>query len=91
MEETPLVTGNPRLDHYLAIIGLVMSMASAAASFINSKVRSVLDAGEDVPPLFLYAALAANYLAFNVDKAAQLHRLLRGHKMEITRIALPKE
>lgn len=80
------VTGNALLDHWLAILGIVMSVSSAAASFLNGKVRAVLDAGETVPPPFLYLALAANYLAVNIDKAAQLHRLLKGGAVVVTRV-----
>lgn len=85
MEPLPL-TGNAILDHWLAILGLVMSVSSTAASFLNAKVRAVLDAGEEVPGPFVYLALAANYLAINIDKAAQLHRLLKGGAVVVTRI-----
>lgn len=84
------VTGNPTLDHWLAILGIVMSVSSTAASVINAKIRTALDEGHEIPALFLYTALAANYLALNVDKAAQLHKLLRGHPMVVTKIA-PKQ
>ena len=90
MEPIVPVTGNPTLDHWLAVIGLVMSVASAVASVINAKVRSALDEGHEIPSLFLYTALAANYLAVNVDKAAQLHKMLRGHPVAVTQIA-PKQ
>lgn len=80
------VTGNPVVDHWLAIIGLVMSVASAAASFLNGKVRDALDAGEEIPSLFLYTALVINSLAFNIDKAGQMQRLLRGQSVMITRM-----
>lgn len=85
MESMP-VTGNPFVDHWLAVIGIVMSVSSAVASFFNGKVRAVLDAGEVVPVPFLYITLIANYLALNMDKAAQIHRLLRGGKVVVTRV-----
>lgn len=80
------VTGNATLDHWLAILGLVMSVSSAAASFLNGKIRVVLDEGEDVPALFLYLALAVNVVAFNIDKAAQMQKLLRGGSVIVTRV-----
>lgn len=77
MEPLP-VTGNATLDHYLAIIGIVTTISSAVATFLNTKVRAALDAEEDVPTPFLYLALIANYAAINIDKCSQIHKLLRG-------------
>jgi hypothetical protein len=72
------VTGNATLDHWLAILGIVTTLSSAAATFINTKVRAAIDTSEEVPTAFLYLALAANYAAINIDKCSQLHKLLRG-------------
>jgi hypothetical protein len=80
------VTGNARVDHWFAVIGIVMTSASTAASILNAKVRAVLDAGEEVPVVFLGFALAMNYAALNIDKAAQIHRLLKGGKVVVTRV-----
>lgn len=91
MEPTLLpVTGNAKLDHYLAIIGIVSTVASTLASALNAKVRSTLDAGDEVPRAFLYLALAANYGAMNVDKAAQVHKLLRGCAVVVTKVGAAK-
>lgn len=78
MESIVPVTGNATLDHYLAILGLVTTLSSAAATFINARVRSAISAGTEIPLPFLYVALVANYAAFNIDKCVQLHKLLRG-------------
>ena len=91
MEPIVPVTGNPTLDHWLAVIGLVMSVASAVASVINAKVRTALDEGYEIPALFLYTGLAANYCAFNVDKAAQIHRMLRGQPVTVVKVGPPPE
>lgn len=80
------VTGNAKVDHFFAIVGLVMTMASTAASILNAKVRAVLDAGDEVPVVFLGLALAMNYAALNIDKAAQIHKLLKGGKVVVTRV-----
>lgn len=89
---TPLpLTGNATLDHYLALVGVVVTVASASATFLNAKIRAALDAGEAVPSAFLYLALIANYAAVNIDKAAQLHRLLRGEKVVVTRVGAMKD
>jgi hypothetical protein len=87
--EPTLVTGNATLDKCFAVVGLVMSVSSTAASVLNAKVRSTLDVGEEVPPLFLYLSLAVNYLALNIDKAAQVHRLLRGESVVVTKVGGP--
>jgi|LauGreDrversion4_2_1035121.scaffolds.fasta_scaffold49323_5 hypothetical protein len=80
------ITGNTKVDHLFAIVGIIMSASSTAASILNAKVRAVLDAGEEVPVVFLGLALAMNYAALNIDKAAQIHRLLKGGKVVVTRV-----
>jgi hypothetical protein len=85
MEPMP-VTGNPKIDHWLAVLGLVMSVSSTAASLLNARIRSALDMGEQVPALFVWLGLVVNYLAMNIDKAAQLHRLLKGGEVVVTRV-----
>lgn len=84
------ITGNKKVDHLFAVIGIVMSVSSTAASVLNAKVRGVLDAGEEVPVAFLWLALGVNYLALNMDKTAQLHRLLKGGAVVVTRIEKPE-
>lgn len=76
--EPKLVTGNATLDHYLTILGIVTTLSSAAATFVNTRLRSAIDAKEEVPKFFLYLALVVNYAAFNIDKCGQVSRLLRG-------------
>lgn len=85
MESLPL-TGSATVDRWFALLGIVMSAASTVASALNARIRSALDMGEEVPTPFLYLALVANYAALNVDKAAQLHRLLKGGKVVVTRV-----
>lgn len=85
-----LTTGNPALDHLIALVGIFTTISSAVASFLNAKIRSALDAGNetaDIPALFLYAGLLANYCAFNIDKAAQIHKMLRGHAVTVVKVA----
>jgi hypothetical protein len=43
-----------------------------------------------VPVPFLWLTLFVNYLALNMDKAAQLHRLLKGGSVTVTRIDKPE-
>lgn len=89
-----ITTGNAKIDHWLGLIGVFVTISSAAASFINAKIRSALDAGSesaDIPALFLYTGLAANYCAFNVDKAAQIHRMLRGQPVTVVKVGPPPE
>lgn len=90
MESMP-VTGNPTLDHYLAILGIVTTLSSAAATFINARLRAALDAREEVPRFFLYLALMVNYAAFNIDKCGQFQRLLSGVPATMMVVRPPKE
>jgi hypothetical protein len=78
-----LLTGNATVDHWLAVLGVVLTVSSTAASFLNGKIRAAIDAEGEAPPLFLYAALVFNYAAFNADKAMQIHKLLRGTPVKV--------
>lgn len=80
------VTGNATLDHWLTIAGMVVTGASAAAGVLNAKIRSALDEGAEVPSIFLYAGLVLNTLAVNVDKAAQMQKLLKGGSVTVTKV-----
>jgi len=86
VEAAQLVTGNPTLDRWFTILGIILTSASTAASILNAKIRAVLDAGDEVPMPFLGLALVLNYAAFNIDKAAQLHKLIKGEKVVVTRV-----
>jgi hypothetical protein len=86
MDQIP-VTGNPKLDHWLAILGIAMSVSSAAATFLNSKIRAAIDSEGEVPTLFLWLGIAVNAVAFNLDKCAQFQKMLRGHSVKVLTIS----
>jgi hypothetical protein len=90
MDNSPqLVTGNPTVDHWLAILGIAVTLSSAAASFLNSKIREAIDSQGEAPKVFVWLALVINYLAFNADKAMQMQKLLGGGTMTVTKVAPP--
>ena len=88
MEQTQFMplTGNQTLDHVLTLLGIFVTLSSAAATFLNSKIRAALDEGEDIPTPFAWLGFIVNCLAFNVDKAAQMQRVLKGGKVTITKV-----
>ncbi len=79
-------TGNAKLDHYLALAFMVTNTASIAASALNAKIRSAIDSEGEAPKPFIVGALVLNYLAFNIDKAMQMQKLLRGGVVLSTRV-----
>lgn len=85
MEHTPL-TGSTTFDHVLTIIGALVPLFSALASFFNHKVRVSTAAPdvEDPSTKFLKAAAVLNVLAVNLDKASQLVKLARGQAVPQT-------
>jgi hypothetical protein len=85
MEPIPQ-TGNPKLDHWLALAFMVTNTASIAASALNAKIRSAIDSEGEAPKPFIVAALVLNYAAFNIDKAMQMQKLLRGHEVVSVRL-----
>lgn len=82
-DELP-VTGNPRIDHWLAIAGALVPVMSALAGFLNNKVRLAQTEGQAVSPSMLQAAQVVNLLAVNLDKAKQLGALARGRAVPTT-------
>lgn len=72
------VTGNPHVDHWLALAGALVPVMSAVAGFLNNKVRLAQSEGQAVSPGMLQAAQIVNLLAVNLDKAKQLGALAKG-------------
>lgn len=72
------VTGNPRIDHWLALIGALVPLMSALAGHLNNKVRLAQAAGVETDATLLKAAQIVNLLAVNFDKAKQLGALAKG-------------
>lgn len=68
------------LQDGIASAGLVVSVASLAASLLNQYVRSAQESGASVRPWVLHASAALNALALNGDKCVQALRLARGGK-----------
>ncbi len=84
MDVMALSTGNPRLDHWIGLIGTFVTIASFVAGSLNQRIRSSIDTEGEAPRFFLYAGLVLNYCAINLDKAAQMHKLLRGQPIQKT-------
>lgn len=78
------VTGDPRIDHWLALIGALVPLMSAFAGFLNNKVRAAQVAGAEINPAMLHAASLVNVLAVNLDKAGQLAKLAKGRPVSTT-------
>jgi hypothetical protein len=70
------VTGNPRIDHWLAIAGALVPMCSMLAGRLNQQIRDAKDAGEEVSEGMLKFAQIVNLVAVNLDKSKQIGKLL---------------
>lgn len=70
------VTGNPRIDHWLALAGALIPAASALAGHLNQKIRDAKDAGEEVSEGLLKFAQIVNLVAVNLDKSKQIGKLI---------------
>ena len=71
------VTGNPRIDHWLALAGALVPAASAFAGMLNQKIRDAQAEGEEVPEFLLNLAAAVNFVAVNLDKSRQLTKMVK--------------
>jgi hypothetical protein len=76
--ENNLVTGDPKIDHWLSIIGAFVTLASALTSVINHRVRMKLDAGTEPTKALVAIGSALNFASVNIDKGLQLMRMFRG-------------
>lgn len=66
-----------KIESILAILGALVPLASAIASFLNHMVREKQARGEKVSPMLLSAGSVLNVASINLDKAVQLGRMVR--------------
>lgn len=83
MEHQP-ITGHSTLDHVLTIVGALVPLFSAIASFLNHRVRITQNDGKDASPSMLAAAATLNMLSVNIDKGIQLAKMARGEEVPTT-------
>jgi hypothetical protein len=67
-------------EHAIAIAGVVVSVASVVASFVNQYVRDAQQSGSSVSAWVLHSAAVLNALALNGDKAVQALKLAKAWK-----------
>lgn len=64
----------------VASAGLVVSVASLAASLLNQYIRSAQESGASVRSWVLHVSAVLNAVALNGDKCVQALRLAKGGK-----------
>lgn len=83
MEIGPItVRDSMSVDQILHILGAVVPLLSAVASFLNHLVRVRKESGSEVPALLAGSGALLNVGALNLDKALQLARMLKAAKAE---------
>ena len=68
------------LDGIINLAGIVVPVASLAASVINQQIRSAQADGKSVASWMLTVAAGLNAVALNGDKAVQAAKLVKGGK-----------
>jgi hypothetical protein len=68
------------LDGLIGIAGIVVPVASLAASLLNQRIRSAQAEGATVASWILTFAAALNALALNGDKAVQALKIMKRGK-----------
>ena len=66
------------LDGLINLAGIVVPVASLAASVLNQRIRSAQAEGRSVAPWVLTFAAVLNGVAMNGDKAVQAVKLVKG-------------
>ena len=67
-----------KIEHYLAISGVVVTVLSTVASLVNHVIRDRQVNGETVPRWLLNVGALMNLLSANFDKTLVLVRAARG-------------
>ena len=78
------------LEHVLSIIGALVPVFSALASFVNHLVRTKQAAGESVSPALLSVGAVLNVAAINGDKAVQMAKAVKSGKAVSAAPAAPE-
>lgn len=73
---------NMNFSHVLEILGGLIPVLSAIASFVNHVIRVRQAEGAPVSPLLASTGSVLNIGAINLDKAIQLAKLLKEEKAE---------
>jgi hypothetical protein len=68
------------LDGLVSLAGIVVPVASVAASLLNQRIRSAQAEGRSVDSWILHLAAGLNAIALNGDKAIQAVKLAKGTK-----------
>jgi hypothetical protein len=78
------VTGNPKIDFVLSIIGALVPVFSALASFFNHFVREQTSRGEKPNGVMLAAGAVLNVASVNIDKGVQFVKMATGKEVPHT-------
>jgi hypothetical protein len=87
MDPNTPITGTSALDHVLAIVGALVPLLSALASFVNWKVRQVTAAGQEPSKALLATGSILNVASVNLDKGVQFAQMARGKPVAHTQAA----
>ena len=83
------VTGNPKFDHVLSILGALVPLMSALSSFINHWIRTQTSAGEKPSPVLLTMGSLVNVASVNLDKGVQFAKMATGKDVPQTDSTTP--
>lgn len=73
-----------QVQNVLSIVGALVPLMSALASFLNHIVRQKQERGEEVSKMLLNSGAVLNVGAVNLDKALQLAKLAKKGAKEVT-------
>lgn len=80
------VTGNPKIDFVLSIMGALVPVFSALASFVNHFVRVRTSQGTQPSGVMLAAGAALNLASMNIDKGVQFAKMASGKEVPQTAV-----
>lgn len=81
------VTGNHKIDFVLSIVGALVPVFSAMASFVNHWIRVQTNQGQQPAPAMLMAGAALNAVSMNLDKGVQFVKMASGKEVPQTSVA----
>lgn len=84
------MTGNQKVDNFLSILGALVPLFSALASFLNHMVRVQSAEGKTPSSVLLGAGSVLNVASINIDKGVQLAKMAMGGTPPQTAAQEPK-
>lgn len=85
------VTGNPKFDFVLSVLGALVPLFSAFSSFVNHWIRMQTSQGQTPHAALLGTGAVLNVVSMNIDKGVQFIKMASGKEVPHTDSSAEKD